>query len=1773
MKKSIKRCLALIAVFALTSVSVFSIGTVNSKAVECDDSDTELIAAENVTEEIEGIEDVESVCELMADPEPEPIVTFNIQEGGTAQYMLGDSGVWMDPASIYSLENGTIVYLKATPAEGKKLDSNETQNMVEIMDSEHKITQSYLNLDALIEGTASFTYAEGNTYFVKISFENNGSNPGPGPDPGSGPESAVTFNIGEGGTAQYMLGDSGVWMDPASIDSLENGTIVYLKATPAEGKKLDSHESQNMVEAKDSDNNRTPSYLNLDALKEGTASFTYVEGNTYFVRISFENDNSGPGPDPGPSKASLNWNCMTREDEDRVSCVQYKVNASGDWQTLTPEGLSLNEGDNITVRVIFNKPEDETTWYEVIDPSLKYEDKNSEQVSFDYIYEDGSAIAPKEFAEGLMNEEGYTFTFKPEEDSKNTDGTSLLSAEDAHMRFQFSTKISFPVEDIAEVFVFMQILDDEGDMGYGCYVENEGEIFFKDNLYIDELSFSFNGNPYGGQGDPYRLNYGFRNDGKGLNSIGEPINGGEIIKAYYDTKYKGNNGIQEVEPINFGYFEVGARSSEGSVPNTFSIKDELIDEIYIVPGDISGGAVFENAEPLTPMADGSYSTELDNQNHCFSIFIRRHAPLTRNISWKYTASGMGDDVLVDHGKIFIEKVERDGETLLSGIQKNEDGTVILKEFDTPGYDFDILNSEEVVGNWNTTSSGGDINLQKNDIVTIMLIPTYGYQIKSAQLNGMNLTPNEEVSSFTFTLGGNVHIAGSFVKEEDVTDVSNARAISDANITDGEAAADSGNLSLTVADNDSYEKTQEAIDKAIEGTDETDAYTVASLDMTLKNIVSKGNGDYWTSNITSFEDDINISLELDEGEVARGQSVAVIRDHEGTLEKLEAEYDETTGTLSFPTNQFSTYSIVKYGTPLLKDFRVSFDCGELYDGPAIDPIDYEKGETYGKYGSLPKPEMTGYVFMGWKNPDGTIVSDFDKVTASVTLTAHWTSKATAATPVAKIPSGTALKIGDTVSFECSTPGVTMYYTTDATVGESLSNDDIDNEKVSKYFTENLKITDELIGGKEKTSVDFYVIAVKDGYNTSEKLKVTYPINRDPDWGDITEDIRDSYGYTKMDDIPKGLWTYGIETFTYTGKAITQPNLKVFFNNKLLTLNSDYTVKYANNIKAGNNKAVVTITSKGSYSGSLQKTFTINPFDLTSLDTEGNPLANFTADKVVVKYNGKEQSISNKVTAVVAGKTITLKKGTDFDNYNCDGVLKEAGSYTVYINGINNYTGRLEFTEVITNNTLLSKLSYAVKDNDYTVGGTLPASITVTDKSVKPAKTFTMDDGLKRAGSRDEAIELCDAEDAEYSIVYFLTGNENAGTATVTFMGVPANGYEGEISKSYKIKGTAISSMVVSGIEASYIYNGFAYSDTADAENKINVVVTPKATKTNPAPVPLTKGNDYTLSFENNVNAGKATIVVAGKGAYTGSVKKTFKITAYDVIKDPSECLEISTIGDSTGNIVYKKSGVKPLPTVKNTKDGGNVTTLENNKDYTLSYSNNSAVNRKSGDEWENAKKIPTVTIKFKGNYSGSIKAYFGISQKEMGPDDEISITASDVNYTGKAGACKPTITLVDADGKKLSAGTDYDKNIVYRYTEETLITRVEKKVKKTYVVPADTVVDTKNDIIPKGVCLKAEVKGIKNYIGEKEVFFKCIEPLANFSKATVTINKQTYNGEPVTLNKSDITVTINKVILKPTDYVITGYSGNDKKGTAKVTLQGVGAYGGSKTVSFTIEAAK
>jgi len=121
--------------------------------------------------------------------------------------------------------------------------------------------------------------------------------------------------------------------------------------------------------------------------------------------------------------------------------------------------------------------------------------------------------------------------------------------------------------------------------------------------------------------------------------------------------------------------------------------------------------------------------------------------------------------------------------------------------------------------------------------------------------------------------------------------------------------------------------------------------------------------------------------------------------------------------------------------------------------------------------------------------------------------------------------------------------------------------------------------------------------------------------------------------------------------------------------------------------------------------------------------------------------------------------------------------------------------------------------------------------------------------------------------------------------------------------------------------------------------------------------LVKNIDYTLTYQNNVNVGAATIAILGKGNYQGTTTVTFQITPKSM-----NSVGINPIADQT----FRGTPITPEVSIK---DGNRP--LVKDVDYTLSYSNNVNVGG------------ATVTITGKGNYKDTKTITFRINAKSFG----------------------------------------------------------------------------------------------------------------------------------------------------------------------------------------------
>mgnify|MGYP000812167225 CR=1 FL=1 len=699
-----------------------------------------------------------------------------------------------------------------------------------------------------------------------------------------------------------------------------------------------------------------------------------------------------------------------------------------------------------------------------------------------------------------------------------------------------------------------------------------------------------------------------------------------------------------------------------------------------------------------------------------------------------------------------------------------------------------------------------------------------------------------------------------------------------------------------------------------------------------------------------------------------------------------------------------------------------------------------------------------------------------------------------------------------------------------------------------------------------------------------------------------DGKAEYGEVLREDVPEdgiipdGIWMSDLQAggYTYTGKAIT-PSFRVYDGKKMLAVKKDYTVSYKNNIKAATaddaKKApTITVKSTGNYKGTETCTFTINPASLDATEQRINIDNLYLAAPAgknpkgikavpVVTDNGKKLSENKDYTV----NHVTLNE-QNAENKNANSYVTP-GKYTVEITGKGNYTGTRQITvtlaDVAKEQILMSKVTVAkVPDVTYDADlceGRSPAGMT-------PALTVTYGSGknkvtLYKEGDVNAAGETVSAENADYTVTWI--NNRYVGTATAVLTGTgkiledgtAIGTYFGEKRITFKIKGTALSASMVSWADGSknvsVVYNG------EEQEPEVRVSLQKKVKGKDGKMVTQTtylweyddyyKDGDYKVSYLKNVDAGTATVVITGVGGYTGTVKKTFKITQADLAAEGTE----AKIGVAD-SIPFVKNGAKPAIVVTAKMANGNTVTLKEGKDYTVTYANNKAVS-----EGKNLteKKLPLITVKGKGNFKGSIKQTFTITNKSLADKvNPITVTVADVPANKNKGkfVSKPVVT--DETGTKLKEKTDYtlSYSLLMANGEETKL-------------------DVKKDVVNEpGSTIRITITGAGNYQGEGSVLtadYRITE--SDFKKVTVKVVPKTlpYTTKPVTLTEEDLILTMKvgtgkqavvETLPLITDgddtkdgYKIIGYKNNVNKGTAQVTLQGCGKYGGTKTVKFYI----
>ncbi len=667
---------------------------------------------------------------------------------------------------------------------------------------------------------------------------------------------------------------------------------------------------------------------------------------------------------------------------------------------------------------------------------------------------------------------------------------------------------------------------------------------------------------------------------------------------------------------------------------------------------------------------------------------------------------------------------------------------------------------------------------------------------------------------------------------------------------------------------------------------------------------------------------------------------------------------------------------------------------------------------------------------------------------------------------------------------------------------------------------------------------------------------------------------------------------IAPVTYTGANIvlTPDQLHVYDGKKLLTVNQDYTVKYANQKNACDateeNAPTVTVTGKGNYDKqTLTAKFTIEKKSLSDDDIT------WTVKDVPFK----ERKVQKQKPVIKYGK-LTLKEGTDYTlGYAPENPIE--GAVTITVTGQGNYKD--ELTDVVYHiykpTLYLNQAVIKLAENaDLTYG---------PGKQYRPeVENVYFDKKTKTPLTEYDQLRM----EGDYVIDY--TTNEKAGTVTVTVTGVKA--YCGQTSMVCKIKAKDLTNdenatITVTGDRT---YTGKALKPAIEV-------------KDGDAVIPAT---DYTVTYKNTTNVSDTPVVtVKFKGNYSGTISGTFAIlpklldsnqlsalipnvklkkatdpvvmkptvkygkitlkngTDYKIeqVEDYGDLKEVKVVlqgnygcdGEpvhvffiaytavdeiseangftfelnrgATCSCTY--NGNKQTPEVKvwtQKYTPGEWYPLQEGRDFTVTYSNNVNVGT--------ATRKPTVTIKGKGAYKGTVIKTFEITQADLETMGEnLQITVPDMKCTGRTLKPKVTVTL---NGKALKPA-DYT------------------------VTFSDTTKVTEHAV--------AAIEGKGNYKGSVPKEFRIYKN--DISKVTFdAIADQFYTGSQIRpgernvpvgdIKNDEVRIYEDKAMTKPlhmgTDYTLE-WGENVKTGNGTVIVKGIGDYGFSKTLTFKIKPKK
>lgn len=519
------------------------------------------------------------------------------------------------------------------------------------------------------------------------------------------------------------------------------------------------------------------------------------------------------------------------------------------------------------------------------------------------------------------------------------------------------------------------------------------------------------------------------------------------------------------------------------------------------------------------------------------------------------------------------------------------------------------------------------------------------------------------------------------------------------------------------------------------------------------------------------------------------------------------------------------------------------------------------------------------------------------------------------------------------------------------------------------------------------------------------------------------------------------TLSQNSYVYDGTE-KKPDVTVKSGGTALTVNTDYTVSYANCQNAGT--ATVTVTGTGAYEGTVTLSYTIAKAQQTlslskteaSIGIGKTYKVSCSGNQGALSYSsGRPGTASVSATGLITGK----HAGYSYITVSAAGTANYESASARFTITVNPYKMTSSNTTVT-----LSKKSYVFngkkkspkvtvkygkktlkKGRDYKVtyknninAGKATARITGTgDYSGKFNRYYTIKKMTRKmkVTLKSKKVRVLGRRviktNIHHQFVSFKSANKKI--AKVSKNGTITGVHPGTVKITVYVRETKnyVAAKQVITIKVVRIpLNKKYYEVTIPKEAYLYTGrhKKPKVTVTGPNGV-LTLNRHYTVTYKDNVDAGTATIQVKGKGDYTGTLIKTFEI------KKAKQTI-YARISSGTLRVNGKAK-------IAVTKKGGTIS-YKSSDTGILSVTKGGVVRGKSPG-------TATITVRAaesKNYYAAKTTLIVKVRRSSLKEAKlKVTITPLYASYTGDP--IYPKVKITD-NGYKLSEGTDY--TLTYKY---------------------------------------------------------------------------------------------------------------------------------------------